>query len=844
VTVSNPSTVEYIVDQQIRQVQNVQALQPINGPQVVGVDGSKTPPQVRTMVSPMDGELPRPSSVGNDFYRKAREIRRDPTIRMVRELAMAPLLMAEWEYEADEDAPVGAKELVEKIMSKMRLPLLRQSLCGMTDFGWQPFEIIAEQREDGTSEPRLKPLLQDTTSILVNAADGSFFGLRQTPTIGVRIGWIYLLDQECLVISQDVEGTNWYGEPTLRSLERVYDESEVVSKTARKYDAKIAGTHWVIYYPLGTSDYGGQTLDNGEIAQKLLQQAEAVGGIAVPRSVVNALDAMNAAMAQSEASQWKIELLTDGGKGQQPFTDRQKYLDVLKVRAFGFPERAILEGQFGTKAEAESHGDVAVSNLEVRHAMVVLQYNLKIVDLILAWNYGPQSKGKVRIKPSPLADDTKAFFRQVYLAMIANPQGFMTEMSAVDLTQIRDRLGLPEHPMMQHMQDAWGSGVDPVTGQLLGPIDDGSGMPALPPPEALPAVGFAFDHKALSLTDDVDAAASEADKPTDAQREAGNYRKGHVRIHGLDISIETPRGHKRKKKWPKLPAHYGYFKGSVGADGDHVDVFVGPKPATEVAFVANMKGKDGKFDEHKVMLGFRSIDKARSCLSEAYGEADHRIGRLTPLTIPQLKEWLSLPATKALSFNPDQPRVGKGEKGGGQWAKAVAVGKRFGIPAEAVHDLLSTHPDVLAKRDKYSAPSSDRDNPVGPTLDYEKHPLGTAKIDSSRHATGETNDAYVDYLREFDPQELKTSEHEDGMNKSESVRAYAEWMKAGHKAPPISVFDSSNGNGDLVSTNRRRVLAARKAGTKLNGWHGVTNKETGLPLKYGDVKKAAAEIKE
>ena len=732
------------------------------------------------MVSPMDGELPRPSSVGNDFYRKAREIRRDPTIRMVRELAMAPLLMAEWEYEADDDAPVGAKELVEKIMSKMRLPLLRQSLCGMTDFGWQPFEIIAEQREDGTSEPRLKPLLQDTTSILVNAADGSFFGLRQTPTIGVRIGWIYLLDQECLVISQDVEGTNWYGEPTLRSLERVYDESEVVSKTARKYDAKIAGTHWVIYYPLGTSDYGGQTLDNGEIAQKLLQQAEAVGGIAVPRSVVNALDAMNAAMAQSEASQWKIELLTDGGKGQQPFTDRQKYLDVLKVRAFGFPERAILEGQFGTKAEAESHGDVAVSNLEVRHAMVVLQYNLKIVDLILAWNYGPQSKGKVRIKPSPLADDTKAFFRQVYLAMLSNPQGFMTEMSAVDLQQIRDRLGLPEHPMMQQ-QDPWGIGAtDPVTGQLLMPMDDGSGMfpqpPALPAPEAVPpGQGFAFafdpneprdaigrwtetarlfkaidedppynqnqlideleraaatevtvpakyvvavqthvrqsgdagdhpheepvlvrvsakkwyvydghnryaeqlrkgakkltgrwfDYKksgeliphrgpesvTLSLTDEIDAAADVVRKPTDAQREAGNYRKGHVRIHGLDISIETPRGEKRKKKWPKLPAHYGYFKGSVGADGDHVDVFIGPKPATEVAFVANMKGKDGKFDEHKVMLGFRSIDKARSCLSEAYGEADHRIGRLTPLTIPQLKDWLSLPATTALSLS-------------------------------------------------------------------------------------------------------------------------------------------------------------------------------------------------
>jgi len=984
--ISEPSTTEYIIDQQIRQVQNVQSLQPINGPQVVGVDGSRTPPQVSTMISPMDGEMPRPATIGADFYRKAREIRRDPTIRMVRELSMAPLLMAEWEYVAADDAPPGAKELVESVMTQMRLPLLRTSLAGMCDYGWQPYEVIAEQRDDGVSVPRVKPLLQDLTHILVNAADGTYFGLRQTPTVGTRIGWVYLLDQQSFVISQDVEGTNWYGEPTLRSLEKTYDESEVVNKSSRKYDAKIAGTHWVIYYPLGTSDYGGETLDNGAIAQKLLQQAEAVGGIAVPRSVINMLDSMNAAQANNEASQWKIELLSDSGKGQQPFTDRQKYLDILKVRAFGFPERSILEGQFGTKADAEAHADIAVSNLEVRHALVCLQYSLKVVNLVLTWNYGPQAKGKVWIKASPLADDKKSFFRQLYLAMIANPQGFMTEMSAVDMAQLRDKLGLPEFQAPSGSMDPWASMTDPATGQLLMPPEYASPDPAAIAGNQVPGIGFAFDpsqprsgdgrwtdagmggggrvrlgdgiksgrsaytkdskleydgidhitipkigkgeiylvrysktleaggdegvgHYAyggrhiddvinatasysdghtggyltigkteepdwdydveqeasgievngrlgkkhspilmvidlaksqpvsLSLADEIDDAAGRATKPTDAQREAGNYRKGHVTIHGLKIAIETPRGEKRKKKWPKLPAHYGYFKGSVGADGDQVDVFIGPKPETEVAFVANMKGTNGKFDEHKVVLGFKSAERARECLVEAYGDQEHRVGKLTAMTIPMLKEWLSLPATTALSFNPDQPRAKDG-----RWEKVEAIGRRFGIPAKAVHDVLSTHPDELARRDKYSAPSSDRENAVGPTLDYEQHPLGTAKIDSSRHATGETDNAYVDYLREFDPQKLVTSEHEDGISKSGSVAKYVEWAKAGHKAPPISVFDSSNGNGDLVSTNRRRVLAAREAGTKLTGWHGVNNKETGLPLRYGDLKKAAAEL--
>lgn len=626
---------EFIVDQQIRQVQNIQALQPINGPQVVGVDGSKTPPQVGVWVSPMDGELPRPSTIGNDFYKKAREIRRDPTIRMVRELAMAPLLMAEWEYEAADDAPEGAKELVEKIMREMRLPLLRTSLCGMTDYGWQPFEVIAEQREDGTSAPRIKPLLQDITSILVNAADGSFFGLRQTPTVGQRIGWIYLLDQECFVVSQDVEGTNWYGEPTLRSLEKTYDEAEVVNKSARKYDAKIAGTHWVIYFPLGTSDYGGVNKDNGEIAKDLLAKAEAVGGIAVPRSVINALDSMNAAMAQSEASQWKIELLSDSGKGQQPFTDRLKYLDVLKVRAFGFPERAILEGQFGTKAEAETHADVAVSNLEVRHALLCLQYNTKVVNLILGWNYGPSAKGSVTIKPSPLADDTKGFFRQLYLALIANPQGFMTEISALDLQQLRDRVGLPEHPMMQQgYADPWASGMtDPVTGQLLLAPEQGTygtteSAPALPLPQT------------FSLTGDLDKAASKVRKPTEGQRDAGNYRKGHVRMHGMEVAIETPKGKRRKPEWPKLPAHYGYIKRTNGHDGDHVDCFIGKHPDAELVFVIDQPNRSGKFDEHKVMLGFKNKGKAVQAYLDAYDD-NRKPGPVTAMTMEQFRAWLA-----------------------------------------------------------------------------------------------------------------------------------------------------------------------------------------------------------
>lgn len=72
--------------------------------------------------------------------------------------------------------------------------------------------------------------------------------------------------------------------------------------------------------------------------------------------------------------------------------------------------------------------------------------------------------------------------------------------------------------------------------------------------------------------------------PTEPQQRAGNYAKGHVKIHGLDISIENPRGSIREgrdpdgKPWKvRMPVPYGYIRGSMGADNSQVDVFIGPQ---------------------------------------------------------------------------------------------------------------------------------------------------------------------------------------------------------------------------------------------------------------------------
>lgn len=136
--------------------------------------------------------------------------------------------------------------------------------------------------------------------------------------------------------------------------------------------------------------------------------------------------------------------------------------------------------------------------------------------------------------------------------------------------------------------------------------------------------------------------------PTDAQKEAGNYRKGKVTIHGLSIAIENPKGSTRRgvdadgrECSQKMAAHYGELHRSEGADGDAVDVFIGPDPESELAFVIDQVKTDGSFDEHKVVLAVANERQARELYLSCYEDGWKGLGAITPMTIPQFKAWLA-----------------------------------------------------------------------------------------------------------------------------------------------------------------------------------------------------------
>lgn len=136
--------------------------------------------------------------------------------------------------------------------------------------------------------------------------------------------------------------------------------------------------------------------------------------------------------------------------------------------------------------------------------------------------------------------------------------------------------------------------------------------------------------------------------PTRAQELAGNYLMGDATWNGLALRIENPVHTVREgrdpdgKAWRNvMAAHYGYIAGTRGADGDAIDVFLGPLPESRTAWVINQRDARGAFDEHKVMVGFHDERAAVDAYRLSYTPGWSRYGPPVRLSLAQLKWWLA-----------------------------------------------------------------------------------------------------------------------------------------------------------------------------------------------------------
>lgn len=158
------------------------------------------------------------------------------------------------------------------------------------------------------------------------------------------------------------------------------------------------------------------------------------------------------------------------------------------------------------------------------------------------------------------------------------------------------------------------------------------------------------------------AIAETETEPTEAQKKAGNYKKGHLSFGGYDYTVETPKGVTRSgkdeqgKPW-SVTMHdtYGYILGKIGVDGDHIDMFINDAADLDtfdgnVYVVDQVNPETGEFDEHKVMYGYPSEEAATEAYLANYSKGWKGLGKVTSVPKTTFDKWLESSDRKTKPF--------------------------------------------------------------------------------------------------------------------------------------------------------------------------------------------------
>lgn len=377
---------------------------------------------------------PRPPAGSFETYRA---MRGNPTVALARIAATAPVRAAEWTLQADADAPA---ERVEFIRSQLQAlwPMLVKDILYALDYGFQAFEKVFELQGGRLVYRKIKPLAPQRTEILVDEATGAFAGLRQ--------GDVVLPAEKCFLFTYDGEAGNFYGRSRHENIrEHAWAPWMDLSAKRGQYFRKVAGVVPVIEYPEGTSqDESGATRSNFDLARSVLQNLGSGKGVAMPNVFARyAGDFARGGVDLEQLKAWHISFLETSEQHGGEFTETMRHLESLMLRGWLVPERAVSEGQYGTKAEAGEHARVVLAAADLLLQDVLRHVNWYLVDPLLALNFGRESAGTVRVTRGGLTGDQQTFFRDLVSQVLSSGPNAEMLLKLINLEALLDSTGLP-----------------------------------------------------------------------------------------------------------------------------------------------------------------------------------------------------------------------------------------------------------------------------------------------------------------------------------------------------------------------------------------------------------------
>ena len=373
-------------------------------------------------------------------YATYREMASNPTVVLAFAAATAPVKGAPIAVEADDDVPDAVVQYVQDAIWPIRPELFRDML-GAVKFGWFGGEIVWELRDGRATVERVKPLLSDITEVLVNEA-GDVTGLRNK---GVDLG-----PGKAFHFALDGEAGYPYGRSRFENFrETAWWPWRNCLKQLSSYGIKGASIIPVLTFPLGQdTDETGALRDNKDNAQRMLADASRGDAICLPMTFPPwAMELLSRGMSPEAIAKlvaWQLTFLeTRSGHGAE-YIQQLKLHESNIARGMLVPERAILEGQYGTKAESTAHIDVGLAIAQELLDAVVRAVNRGLVDVLVSVNYGPSMVGKVYIVAGRLSDADKQFIRGVWGDILRNPANMDLVQMWSDVDSALDSFSWPK----------------------------------------------------------------------------------------------------------------------------------------------------------------------------------------------------------------------------------------------------------------------------------------------------------------------------------------------------------------------------------------------------------------
>lgn len=386
-----------------------------------------------------------------------------------------------------------------------------------------------------------------------------------------------------------------------------------------------------------------------------------------------------------------------------------------------------------------------------------------------------------------------------------------------------------------------------------------------------------------SLANAVAVAEKETDTtPTEKQKEAGNYKKGHVQVGTFNITIENPKGSVRSgidtegNKWETTMQNtYGYIRGTEGVDGDHIDVFLSDDIDGwngRKVFVVDQYNEDGTFDEHKVMLGFNEADDAEAAYFANYDRnwAKKHKTVLTGVNLEEFEKWIESSHRKTKAFSEYKSvKTIEGQSSGTQGNRLSEVKSRIEElhkEQEAAHNrsdifeearIISEINDLFTEQRKLEQDAS-TEEAIAPT--DAPYTITPAQYITKR---GKVLDMQlVEFQSELRKEvqkhvsmfakEMKgwwdREKHGFMMRSEEDAKRLAEYAVDAQGQPPISMLDIQAVNdGDVLFTEPKALAKDEKQDytpvwqysvfvDKETGYTTLTRDDVSGPIPIGDAR--------